>query len=216
MTGGRLAGRFATVGPMTGRDDSIGRAVRRLLGDLVRGAAPRRERVPAPTAPTAPDRTAPDRRVGATPAPVPRPTGDRPVAAGRAYPGDFTGRPDISYRPREDGRPDPGEVVWTWVPYEEDPSRGKDRPVLLIGADGRWLLGVQMTSKDHDRDAVQEASVGRYWMDIGSGPWDREGRPSEVRLNRIIRIDPDGVRRTAARLDERRFRAVAEGVLVHR
>ncbi|WOP19877.1 type II toxin-antitoxin system PemK/MazF family toxin [Raineyella sp. LH-20] len=139
----------------------------------------------------------------------------RTAAAGSAYPGDFTGRPAISYRPAEDGRPDPGEVVWTWVPYEEDPSRGKDRPVLLIGADGQWLLGVQMTSKDHDRDAAQEASVGRYWMDIGAGPWDREGRPSEVRLNRIIRIDPAAVRRTAARLDERRFRAVADGVLAH-
>lgn len=133
----------------------------------------------------------------------------------RAYPGDFTGRPAISYRPREDGRPDPGEVVWTWVPYEEDHRQGKDRPVLLIGAEERWLLGVQMTSKDHDRDAAQEASVGRYWMDIGSGPWDREGRPSEVRLNRILRIDPATVRRTAARLDERRFRAVAEGILAH-
>ena len=34
--------------------------------------------------------------------------------------------------------PEPGEVVWTWVPYEEDPTRGKDRPVPVIGleADG--------------------------------------------------------------------------------
>lgn len=131
------------------------------------------------------------------------------------YPGDFTGRPRLTYAPQQDGRPDPGEVVWTWVPYEEDHSRGKDRPVLLIGADGRWLLGLQLTSQDHDRDAAQEASQGRYWMDIGTGPWDREGRASEVRLNRIIRIDPDGVRRTAARLDERRFAEVARGVAQH-
>ena len=131
------------------------------------------------------------------------------------YPGDFTGSPRLTYAPRQDGRPDPGEVVWTWVPYEEDHTRGKDRPVLLIGADGRWLLGLQLTSQDHDRDAAQEASQGRYWMDIGTGSWDREGRPSEVRLNRIIRIDPDGVRRTAARLDERRFADVARGVAQH-
>ncbi|WP_092607009.1 type II toxin-antitoxin system PemK/MazF family toxin [Raineyella antarctica] len=128
------------------------------------------------------------------------------------YPGDFTGRPTLTYAPREDGRPDPGEVVWTWVPYEEDHSRGKDRPVLLIGSDGPWLLGLQLTSQDHDRDAAQEASAGRYWMDIGTGTWDREGRASEVRLNRIIRIDPDAVRRTAARLDQGRFTAVARGV----
>jgi hypothetical protein len=121
----------------------------------------------------------------------------------------------LTYAPQEDGRPDPGEVVWTWVPYEEDPAQGKDRPVLLIGSDGRWLLGLALTSQDHDRDAAQEASQGRYWMDIGTGPWDREGRPSEVRVNRIIRIDPDGVRRTAARLDERRFAAVAREVRQH-
>ena len=36
----------------------------------------------------------------------------------------------ISYRPKADGLPDPGEVVWTWVAYEDDPTQGKDRPVL--------------------------------------------------------------------------------------
>ena len=41
-------------------------------------------------------------------------------------------RVDIAYAPKPDGRPDPGEVVWTWVPYEDDPSQGKDRPVLLV------------------------------------------------------------------------------------
>ena len=38
-----------------------------------------------------------------------------------------------SYEPEADGQPDPGEVVLGWVPFEEDPSQGKDRPVLLIG-----------------------------------------------------------------------------------
>ncbi len=85
------------------------------------------------------------------------------------------------YAPRPDGRPDPGEIVWTWVPYEEDHSQGKDRPVLLVGRDGDWLLGLQLTSKDHDRDAEQERRAGRRWVDIGSGAWDRQGRPSEVR-----------------------------------
>ena len=43
----------------------------------------------------------------------------------------------VAYNPRTDGKPDPGEVVWAWVPYEEDASQGKDRPVLLIGRDRR-------------------------------------------------------------------------------
>ena len=42
----------------------------------------------------------------------------------------------IEYSPSLDGDADPGEVVWTWVPYEEDPTQGKDRPVVIIGRRG--------------------------------------------------------------------------------
>ncbi|HJE52524.1 MAG TPA: type II toxin-antitoxin system PemK/MazF family toxin [Tessaracoccus flavescens] len=131
------------------------------------------------------------------------------------YPGDFTDRPRIVYQPIKDGRPDPGEVVWTWVPYEEDYSQGKDRPVLLVGRDGEWLLGLQVTSQDHDRDRDQEARAGRYWIDIGAGAWDNQRRPSEARVNRLIRIDPDAVRRVGAILDEALFDDVAREVLRH-
>ena len=105
----------------------------------------------------------------------------------------------ISYAPVADGRPDPGEVVWAWVAYEDDPSRGKDRPVLLVGRDGDRLLGLMLTSKDHDRDAAQEARWGRHWMDVGVGGWDRERRPSEVRLDRLLELTVAGVRRSTAR-----------------
>src|SRR4051794_22649635 len=88
-------------------------------------------------------------------------------------------QPHATYAPEADGLPDPGEVVWTWVPDEDDPRQGKDRPVLVLarGSDGS-LRCLQLTSKDHDRDAAQEASVGRFWMDVGSGGWDAERRPS--------------------------------------
>lgn len=119
----------------------------------------------------------------------------------------------VDYRPQADGRPDPGEVCWAWVPYEDDPSQGKDRPVLVIGtrvdADGTALVEcLVMTSKDHDRDAEQEASVGRFWMDVGTGGWDPRGRPSEVRLNRLLVIPESGVRREGAALDEQIYREV--------
>ena len=114
----------------------------------------------------------------------------------------------LRYSPRRDGLPDPGEVVWAWVPYEDDPSQGKDRPVLVIGTDGRQLLGLQLSSKDHDRDAAQEAHAGRFWMDVGSGPWDAQRRPSEVRLNRLLRLDPSAVRREGAALPRPLFDAV--------
>lgn len=130
----------------------------------------------------------------------------------REYPGDFKGTPRITYSPAPGEEADPGEVVWTWVPYEEDHREGKDRPVLIIGRDHEWLLGLLLTSKDHDRDAAQEARYGRLWMDIGTGEWDPQRRPSEVRINRILRIDPDGVRRIGAVLDREVFEAVAAAV----
>jgi hypothetical protein len=111
----------------------------------------------------------------------------------------------VSYAPRADGRPDPGEVVWGWVPFEDDPQQGKDRPVLLIGAQGNQFLGLMLTSKDHDRDAEQEARWGRHWMDVGTGGWDRQRRPSEVRLDRLIRMDRSAVRREGSALDRVTF-----------
>jgi len=132
-----------------------------------------------------------------------RPSGHRP------YPGDFAGQVSPVYAPNLDSVPDPGEVVWTWVPFEEDFERGKDRPVLLIGRDEPWLLALMLTSKDHHRDAADEAGWGRRWMDVGSGAWDPEGRPSEIRLDRVLRIDPRKVRREGAVLDRNLFNQVA-------
>jgi hypothetical protein len=137
-----------------------------------------------------------------------------PKARGTAYPGDFLGSPNISYAPNPGNGnvADPSEIVWTWVPFEEDHSQGKDRPVLVIRRDGPWLLALPLTSKDHDHDADQEARAGRRWADVGSGTWDRHGRASEVRLDRIVRVDPDRVRREGAVLDERQFNTVAAAV----
>jgi hypothetical protein len=118
---------------------------------------------------------------------------------------------DLEYRPREDGRADPGEIVWAWVPYDEGDGRGKDRPVLVIGRRGPQLLGLMLSSKDHDRDAADEARFGRLWTDVGSGDWDARRRPSEVRLDRLLELDPASVRREGAALDRQRFdRVVSE------
>jgi PemK-like, MazF-like toxin of type II toxin-antitoxin system len=118
---------------------------------------------------------------------------------------------DVEYHPRDDGRPDPGEVVWAWVPYDENDGRGKDRPVLVIGRRGDRLLGLMLSSQDHDKDADDEARHGRLWTDLGSGAWDARGRPSEVRLDRLLVLDPATVRREGAALDRARFdRVVGE------
>ena len=94
------------------------------------------------------------------------------------------------------------------MPFEDDPARGKDRPVLVVARDGDDLLALTMTSKDHDRDAADEARWGRYWVDVGSGAWDARRRPSEVRVDRVLRLAPSAVRREGAVLDRRRFDAV--------
>lgn len=150
-----------------------------------------------------------------SPRPSPSRPGASPGALAHDYPGDFEGMPDVVYAPRDDAEADPGEVVWTWVPFEEDHSQGKDRPVLVVGRDGPWLLALPVTSKDHDVDAGQEAAAGRHWCDIGTGEWDRRGRPSEARVNRVVRVDPAAVRRTGGRLPESRFAAVAAAMRAH-
>lgn len=117
-----------------------------------------------------------------------------------------------TYDPEIDGEPDPGEVVWAWVPYEDDPTQGKDRPVLVLDVEGDGWTGLMLSSQDHDRDAADEARFGRFWMDVGTGGWDQQGRPSEVRLDRPIHLDPVGVRRDGAPLDRDVFEAVVAAV----
>ncbi|MDE0775631.1 MAG: hypothetical protein OSB43_05075, partial [Nocardioides sp.] len=45
-----------------------------------------------------------------------------------------------------------------------------------------------------------------------TGGWDRQRRPSEVRLDRVLRLAPDAVRREGAALDRARFDQVAAAV----
>ena len=109
----------------------------------------------------------------------------------------------FEYSPEMDGDPDPGEVVWTWVPYEEDSSQGKDRPVVLIGRRGSMLIGVPLTSKPHDNEAQ---------VPVGTGSWDREGRPSYAKLERLLEVDAGKVRREGAILSRKHFDDVVAGI----
>ncbi|MFE9774814.1 type II toxin-antitoxin system PemK/MazF family toxin [Streptomyces sp. NPDC005931] len=102
------------------------------------------------------------------------------------------------YSPAHDGDPDPGEIVWTWVPYAEDDGRGKDRPVLVVAREAAGtFLAVQLSSRPRDGD--------REWVPIGSGPWDRSGRASWVGVARVLRLHEEGMRREACALDRMRF-----------
>jgi PemK-like, MazF-like toxin of type II toxin-antitoxin system len=108
----------------------------------------------------------------------------------------------LVYAPDLDGRADPGEVVWTWVVYEDDPSKGKDRPVLVVGRDRSTLLGLMLSSQEHHQGE-------RNWVGIGSGSWDYEARPSWVRLDRVLDVPEEGIRREGAILERTTFEIVA-------
>jgi hypothetical protein len=111
----------------------------------------------------------------------------------------------VVYAPQLDGRADPGEVVWAWVEFEEssgpEAGRGKDRPVLVVGRSGESLLGLMLSSRDRSADPG--------WHTVGVGTWDAERRASWVRLDRVLDVPEDGIRREGAVLDRARFESVA-------
>ena len=109
----------------------------------------------------------------------------------------------IEYSPSLDGDPDPGEVVWTWVPFQEDPTQGKDRPVVVIGRRGVNLLAIPLTTKADDREAQ---------FKLGTGGWDPRRRTSYARIWRLVEIPPHAMRREAGVLDAERFEGLVKMV----
>ncbi len=175
-----------------------------LLGDLIRTVSD------AVTGGRRPGR-APSRESGRRGERRARPSGaDAEVSPGEFGPDATTevdpyriGPVRMSYSPQTDGTPDPGEIVWTWVPFEENDGRGKDRPVLVVAVESAGtFLAVQLTSKDHD-------GKGDF-VSIGTGRWDGEHRPSWVNLDRVIRVREGGMRREAAALPREPFERVTK------
>src|ERR1700750_2374783 len=115
-----------------------------LLGDLIKTAA---------------DVMTSGRRQSGTPSreagrrgrrrPASTPTARSSSSSPAAAPPGNHGPVRMSSSPQTHGAPDPGEVVWTWVPFEENDGRGKDRPVLVVAVEprGTYLAG-PLTSND--------------------------------------------------------------------
>lgn len=111
----------------------------------------------------------------------------------------------IVYAPALDGAADPGEIVWAWVPFEEGDGRGKDRPLLVVGRRDEQLVGLMLSSQpEHAGDP--------HWVAVGSGAWDRRGRESFVRLDRVLEVGEHAIRREGAVLDRQRFERVADAL----
>lgn len=116
---------------------------------------------------------------------------------------DFRGPAVPEYTPELDDEPDPGEVVWAWVPFEEDPAHGKDRPLAIVGRASEKpgdLICFLLSTKDHADD--------EGWVLIGSGEWDEQHRPSWVNVARPLAVTPEGVRREGGNLSREQFEAV--------
>lgn len=108
-----------------------------------------------------------------------------------------------SYSPAPDGNPDPGEIVWTWVPYAEDDGRGKDRPVLIIARiNEHATAGCYLSTKQH-----------RDFVSVGTGAWDSQGRESFLAPDRVLRVTDRGMRREGHVLPRDRFVEAAAAVV---
>ena len=177
------------------------RTLQRLAENLVFGEAPRliRQLQKSPTLQRG-IKIGIDAIIGAVAEPPAEITTGRPVTRNSA-PTAHRAR-KLVYSPNLDGRADPGEVVWTWVTYEEDPTRGKDRPVLVVGRDHATLLGLMLSSQERH-------AADRDWVGIGSGSWDYDGRPSWVRLDRVLDVPEESIRREGAILERAVFDVVA-------
>jgi hypothetical protein len=198
---GRRTGTTVTRRPMLAKMATQWRTFQRLAENLVFGEAPKLvrqlQRSPALQRGI---KIGLDMIVGAvadSPAEI---TAGRPVTR-KSVPTAHRAR-KLVYRPDLDGRADPGEVVWTWVTFEEDPTRGKDRPVLVVGRDHATLLGLMVSSQERH-------AADRAWVGIGSGSWDGEGRPSWVRLDRVLDVPEESIRREGAILERAIFDTVA-------
>jgi hypothetical protein len=177
------------------------KTLQRLAENLVFGEAPRliRQLQKSPTLQRG-IKIGIDAIIGAVAEPPAEITTGRPVTRNSA-PTAHRAR-KLVYSPNLDGRADPGEVVWTWVTYEEDPTRGKDRPVLVVGRDHATLLGLMLSSQERH-------AADRDWVEIGSGSWDYDGRPSWVRLDRVLDVPEESIRREGAILERAVFDVVA-------
>lgn len=107
-----------------------------------------------------------------------------------------------SFAPSLDGEPDPGEVIWTWVPYAENDGRGKDRPVLIIARldSGGWAA-CYLSTKQH-----------RGFVSVGTGPWDAQGRESFLSPERVLRVTGQGMRRESMGMDRSHYDRAVQAV----
>ncbi|MFF2211380.1 type II toxin-antitoxin system PemK/MazF family toxin [Streptomyces antibioticus] len=124
-----------------------------------------------------------------------RPAGRRSRPPGRA-PGRPRGRAPSRPRGRARGavgRPQPAEIWWADVPFEDGPG-AKDRPCLVLGVRGDRATVAKITSKYRDERAgvipLPPGAVG-----------DAQGRPSFLETDELRQVPLGGFRRRVGVVD---------------
>ncbi|MBO1417365.1 type II toxin-antitoxin system PemK/MazF family toxin [Streptomyces sp. FH025] len=107
-------------------------------------------------------------------------------------------------RPGTSVRPEPQEIWWAEVPFEDGPG-AKDRPCLVLRVRGRTATVAKITSKHHAGRpgvlALPPGSVG-----------DRQGRASWLETDELREVPLSAFRRRAGAVD-RQVWARAQKVL---
>ena len=107
----------------------------------------------------------------------------------------------LVYAPDLAGRAEAGEVVWAWVAFGEAEA-GRDRPVLVVGRNGSRLLALLLSDRaEHAGDP--------NWLGIDTADWAEDRRPGWVRLDRVLDVAEEGIRRQGAVFTVAQFELVA-------
>lgn len=109
---------------------------------------------------------------------------------------------NIYYAPDMDGQAEPGEVVWIWAPSDGPDLPPRERAMLVVGRDRHTILGLLISPNPQHAGAES-------WLDIGAGEWDASGRQCWIRLDRVLEVSEQGVRRQGALFPPRRFERIA-------
>ncbi len=108
----------------------------------------------------------------------------------------------VSFAPDLDGQADSGEVVWVWVPGDAPTAPPQERAILVIGRTRTTVFGLLISpNPDH---ATEE-----WWLEIGAGEWDERGRQCWVRLDRVLEVPEEQIRRQGTLFPPRRFERIA-------
>ncbi|MBG6122114.1 type II toxin-antitoxin system PemK/MazF family toxin [Corynebacterium aquatimens] len=125
---------------------------------------------------------------------------DLPVAHIEVIPTATMSR-NIFYAPDMDGQAESGEVVWFSPPT--DPPQ--ERSMLVVGRDRHEVLGLLISANENHTDDED-------WLPIGSGEWQASGTPCWVRLDKVLSIPEDNVRRRGTLFPPRRFERIADSL----